>query len=720
MAFDKMFKRKPKNADESEAGVAPITSDWPETEAEPADEATELFIDEIESLDEEPELFAEESLAAHWAGFSTEPDDDDDDDNFFDGEDEDLSDSDIKIDMDKQISEMLAMDEQAEQDFFDPEPHKYLVSQSVYEDGSVQTSNWTTYSQNTDRIDRLRARLAQEEQAAAQAVAGRFVLPRIVTHALIFALVILGLGATIIFVAQQAAAKQARLDAISHFSAIKQPVNAPNNANFIYLNKKTSVNRQDFTLAKMSVGGTDTLFFFEEAFDPKNYIITLTDQKNTLYHRYQNDTQYNPESGTVLKFDKLYYDSFFLTLFIQDIETSEHASFYFRFEAPLVFTAPLYLNRPVTVFDESGFTIRLEQAEADNAGVDFLYTLQWEKDDSQIRFGEGGVPSVELRDGSRYLPAFADKPVEYRYDDLNLSMGRVSFAPARQRNYPLEFVFKDLHYYYTLPTAKADLRKLFAYRENGPQELRAGQNTLVLEAMATQNEVAVLTLHSVDENGNRLLTRMDADLVIETARGDITVPGVCHYTAEGSDMVFDLSSVRAQIDQVPLSRYSLDIKGVLYSVPRLSVKIPPDAYSEYADERLYGISQSVHAAFLSRLAYKSFEIPFEEITGFSEELLADRALTRLYAPVAAGEGARYSAKVINGLIYKGQYLAVVEEEWVVGEGEDIVFLSATHQIAAVKAQAEWTINKDGLLKPNADIDTALPEQWVIVRDQVIK
>jgi hypothetical protein len=209
----------------------------------------------------------------------------------------------------------------------------------------------------------------------------------------------------------------------------------------------------------------------------------------------------------------------------------------------------------------------------------------------------------------------------------------------------------------------------------------------------------VLVLHGKNERGQRLETRINASLTVETDDGVVVLEGISFANSEGSDVLFDIRGNFGRLFGIPLSQYRLTIHSVEYRIPGFTV---PISLMQAVPEQDYFLEMAetfVRSAFMSRLDYKSQRISRNEIYGFSQELLNDRSLMRHYVPVGGESVPMYTAEVVSGVFTEDWlYIAVVEDEWVLGVGEGMTYLRNTHQVTAMR-------------RPD--------NTWVIIRDEII-
>lgn len=707
MIFDKLFKRgrKPNAPQAAESEVDNLPAPSTEVPGEEADVMSDLLPEQDTdlSLEDLPEMdfMSELNFMSEIEGFPEKDEAPDPEPAPLPPPVQDLP----AIDMDAQIEQMLAMNDEADR-MFNPRERNGLVRDfSVYDPEAEQEEDsygagdgWETYSEGSisdkealesspdDKKSTLRERIAHLSMLKVAAIA-----------AVVF-IVIVGAGLAVVLVARAKYTRQETKTAISQYVPIEQPVDVANNTNYIFVNDTASLGGQSLTVRRISAGRTATCFYFNESFNPDEYEIMLYDQNNKLFHRYQHDYPYDPVKNTILKFDGLSNNTIFITLSLKNIETEESVSYYYRFQKALTFAAPVYMNETIPLTEnDGGLNLSIEKAVFSNTGTEIFYSMHWELGTGEIRFGgAGNKPVIEVREGIDVLTSYTKQPAEFRFETSNTILGQFTFAPVKSLNARVEVVFKDLYYFYKIPPIDINIRKLFERGEDNTQTLYAGGRRLVLEGMDTQGDYVVLTLHGETLSGERLETRVEAELRVDTEDGEIVIPGECFSVTEGSDLLFDISKERTRLHGLPISRYKLDISTVQYSVPKISIPLDLKTYQSNAQPT--SPAASVEDAFLTRLAYKSQTVIHEKITGFSEALLGNRALMRHYTPVTAAEPPRYAVKVINGFFTEPEtYLAVVEEEWYVGSGDELTGFRRTHQITAEKQNNHWIIVDDKIV-----------------------
>jgi hypothetical protein len=371
---------------------------------------------------------------------------------------------------------------------------------------------------------------------------------------------------------------------------------------------------------------------------------------------------------------------------------------YYRFEETPLFVPPVYFTEPIQLFEEES-GIFIHHALFDSASSQISYVIESDNISNELRFADhSAVPFIHATEGVHWLPAFTQTPAETRFDNHNIVLGKLNFSPVRSLDSIIELTFTDVFYRYPLPFREIDLRALFSRRPE-QQRIPAGKYQLVLEGMALQGNVVVLVLHGLDEDGRRLETRVDATLAVETETGRVVVDGECRSINIGADVLFDITEVREQLVGIPVAQYRVIIHAAEFRVPRVTVSLDLNEIHDIQGQRLTSATGLVREAFMTRLAYKAYRMTRDEIRGFSEEVLADRALMRRYNPAGSPELPRYGMNIVSGKITEnGRYIALVEEEWIAGRGEEISYMYNLHQVEAEWGLGGWVIVSNVVLE----------------------
>jgi hypothetical protein len=593
------------------------------------------------------------------------------------------------IDLDSQIEQLLRADMAASESFEVRDIDGLVQDKAIYDEEN-ENMQWAAYGKLPG--------IKTAKLLSAGGPRGLAAMPayQLAILAVLLIAAIMGIGFTAVMTARTIISRAADQARIAHYTPIVQPVNVSNTANVIYINETVELSGRRLTLSRMSAGSKGTIFYFNQVLDPERYAIILYDQNNTLYPRSFFDMYGATPGGTAAKFAGLNNDAVFLRLHIRDLFTGEAATFFYRFEQFPTFVNPVYFIDPVPVFESGGMELLIHHAEFDNSCSKIFYSFNSEGAAGEIRFGDYSErPFIQVTESIHILPAMTVNPAEARFDQFDMVLGMLNFAPVRNlHSSSLEITFNDLYYRYTLPRPYIDLQALFARRPE-EQKIRVGGRQLVLEGMAMQGDFIVLVLHGEDTDGHRLETRVDATLTAETNDGLVILNGIGRASSIGSDVVFNIAPYRAQLSGVPLTQYNLNIYAVEYRIPRFTANLNLSNTRPNPERFVQSAERVIRESFLSRLAYKSNEINRNRIMGFSDELINDRSLMRLYAPVASDANPMYGVIISGGVLTEDlTYMAVVEEEWAAGEGAEMIHFRHTHQIIAERKGSGWEIVSD--------------------------
>jgi hypothetical protein len=337
----------------------------------------------------------------------------------------------------------------------------------------------------------------------------------------------------------------------------------------------------------------------------------------------------------------------------------------------------------------------------DNAGSIIHYSFNSTGGTGELRFGDYTEHAfMQASEGIHPLPGMTVNPSEARFEEQNTVLGVLNFAPVRRLNSNIEITLNDLFYRFNMFEREIDMSALFARRPVEEQVFHIKDHELVLEGMAMQGNYIVLVLHGKGPDGRRVQTHIDATLTVHTGDSTVTLTGDSRANSEGCDVLFDTNPHRAALSGIPLSQYRLNIHAVEFKIPRFSVAIDLNETYPSPSRSMELADRHIRDAFHSRLQFKSYEVPRSAITGFSNELMNDRALMRLYTPIGTETVPMYATHIVSGLITPdgNNYIAVVEDEWISGIGPDMIYMRNTHHVIMARTTGGgWVIVSDIIL-----------------------
>jgi hypothetical protein len=600
-------------------------------------------------------------------------------------------------DLDAQLEALLQADQEAEDDFEPMEVGPPISTRSIYDVGGIindndGTPNALVYSKAVS--DSLKGKGARRSLFA------RLTVRKLLKTGLFLLLIIVGIGAGLVITALAVAEQRDKVAAMAHFTPISLPVGLPNNANFIPIHETLAVGGQSFTLSRISAGFEGTYFYFDESFDPDQYAILLYDQARRLLVRQQFDIQHDPSLGTVLRFDPILFDTSFLTLFIQDMATGEHGSFFYRIVGPITFGAPAFVNTPVPLLPGGDIFsgLRISHAIFTNTESSIFYSYSGNIQGIGLRQRERPSSTfMHMWDNFSGLTILTEGQAAAVFPEHDAMIGRATFGPLLSLDAEITLNFRDLYYVYPYPRVDVALRDLYRRDQDDPHVIHAGPFRINLEAMDRQGQLMVFVLHGTDETGKRLRTYLDASLYIDIGRGQtVAIPAEQVNVANiGTDIVFNLMPYIPVLHGVHIDRYSLVLHTAEFAVPEINVTLDLTRTLHQPSARRTAAVLAIESAFMSRLAYMSGEMGLGFVVGFSPELLHDEEVMAHYAPRRLNERPLYGATVVAGdFIDNYTFLAVVESTWALGRGDDLEYHRMTHHVVARSQNEIWSIVSD--------------------------
>ncbi|MCL2217268.1 MAG: hypothetical protein FWB91_09665 [Defluviitaleaceae bacterium] len=590
------------------------------------------------------------------------------------------------LDLDAQLEALLNADQSADEDFDIRDMSVSTHTQSVY-DPEVEGMGMVQYVKGSFKV---------EDEKPSTKLFDDISFVKILATAIIGALFILVGAASVIFATSAIRNQQVAVAAVSHFVPIELPTNVANNANFVFISQPMLLGNRSLTLNRISAGYTGTFFFFDELFDPDDYIILLYNQARYLYPITTFNIRPAPGGGTVLQFGSLKRNTLFLTLHIQCRATYEYVRFEYRFLSPPTHSPPLYLTRGVYALGDDGFPgLKVRHAIFDNTSSQIHYSFTHDPRKPGLRMNPGfGDTFVTLNDIFSTINSLTNGLSAVYYEDFNITIGSATFGTLLTIDGPMNVNFNDLTFFYPSPRFDVTPQMLYGNDQSRPFSIQTGMFTLNLEAMQQQGRHLVLTLHGLDENGRRRETIPQMTVRINANGRNFDLPGEARPSPRGTDVLFDLLPYSMYIREAHISQYSLLIHSVEYSIPQISVPLQMSpVFNNLPNARRFMAETAVTEAFLSLLAYKSGDITADGIIGFSDELRNDPQRMNIFSPVNSSRySSMYGATVVTGdLISNYDYISVVEVQWVAGEGRSIEYFHATFQVTSRSRDGIWAV-----------------------------
>ena len=593
-----------------------------------------------------------------------------------------------ELDLDKQLEMLLMADQKATDSFEIKDVSLSAPSKSIY-DPSVDGMGVVSYVKGSV----LFKEEPKKTKLFENVTWGKLIATMLVGYAVI------AFGAVmVIYAVSSIQDEQEAVLALAHFLPITVPQDMANNANNIFVNQVVDFKGRPLTLTRITAGGSGTLFFFEERWNPDDYYIFLYNQARQLYVR--QSFAISPASGTILKFERLQHNTLFLTLRIECRTTHEFVSFNYRFLEPPVLAAGVYVSVPVHVSllgdaETSGVTIR--HARFDNAASQIHYSFYPNHDGPGLRIASpDDPPNISLRDMMTltvpYTNEFAANHF-HEFGDNGVTIGTAVFSPVFNLDGTAYVTFHNAIYRFVNPEVDILPRDLFDRDQFDPHPIHLGPYTFNLEAMAQQRSLVVLVVHALDENGHRVPVAPGMALRIDIDNGEpIIVQGSANIARIGTDILFNLAPYLNEIRDIPISRYSLIINYVDFHLPQISVPLEMSTVFGMPSFRRDAAESSVREAFHGLLAYKSREMSRAGIVGLSPELRASNELFDIFSTNRLVERPMFGVSIITGDLQSNyDYLAVVEVQWIQGQGREMEYFHEIFEVRARSRDGIWSM-----------------------------
>ena len=540
---------------------------------------------------------------------------------------------------------------------------------------------------------------------------------KLIAAAAVVLIIILGSGVGVAMgIRQVYAARHEYAMATAHIIRLSQPVNVPNDVHFITTNQLVNLGSiggfggQDFFLRRIALGQRGTFLFFEDVFNPDDYYFVLRDQNDNFFMRITNDIEYCyylDRRGTTLQFSPLRPDTSGMVLYIQErVPTIPGVpgtqTFHFTFEESLSFPAAVHVNNHIHLFGVEGAVgseqLTIAHAVFSNTSSEIVYMVQYAPDGGSITFGDDGI---RIRDGARIPVPNRLAPMEFAFPEFGRALGRITFGPVRNLDSDVFLTFRDVYRSHPLSGQDIDIQALFRDALQYEQRIALGNNTLVLERMGVQGPFVILVFHGLDQYGRRTQMEIDADLLIHTDDGIISIRGQNFFSerAVGTDLFFN--TVGHGLDVIRTADLSLDVRSVNLRVAEGVVDLNLNNHNLRAAPLRTEVEYTIKSAFSYRLAYRSGILGLSNIRGFSTDVLHDRAVMRLYTPLSMPGNdtlTMYDVHIVVGaFVYSDLFLAVVEEEWVVQYDGLFSSIRNTHQVVLRQVEDNWIVVNNRVL-----------------------
>lgn len=345
---------------------------------------------------------------------------------------------------------------------------------------------------------------------------------------------------------------------------IEEFIQGSNNANFIFISESRNMENHTFALSRMLIDKTATVFHFSDNINWELFTIELSDNNGKNYSLKNSFYEENNTSRSV-SFEPLDTGIRGIILTITENSTGEEVKFAIRFDTVISVPTVSYLNDRTTLKIKDDITVNLEGGVFSSAGSTIYYTIHSDSNDS-LYFNDISI----IQGGNNLLQ---ERHLTYKLENENYSIARVDFAPVRNIDGNINVKFSDVYRAHRVDL-EVPLQNLFRNTVNDQITIPAGSNTLVLERIGRLGDNYVLVLHGLNEEGERIETRLNATLRYENYEGqEVILQGTTRSGARGSDMRFNVNQLGDNTMTGGLSTFVLDIEEVLFIEEDITIPI---------------------------------------------------------------------------------------------------------------------------------------------------
>jgi len=356
-----------------------------------------------------------------------------------------------------------------------------------------------------------------------------------------------------------------------------------NNSNFIFVNET----RGDFSLSRIVLDSVNTTFFFDKESNWENYSVSLMDDLSRSYNVHHNFfANLHPN---MLIFEALQDDVAGAILTITNNITREESIFPLEFVGSLVSMPARHISQRSTI--TLGYT-------------DFSLTGGYFTPVRSVVYYaiEGySVPTLEtifLTQGATNLSTISHTS----YDLGTMRMGRLEFPALNTLSGTAYIRFPEAHIYQQV-NQYIDVSSLLTNNPENAIHLNTNNGELILSRMARRSSDFIMVLHGNDLNGNRIVTRPDANLVITTATNEqIVLNSEMFSGPNGTDIIFAMpygAPLPTNITEIHLA-----LDGIYFTSESATLSIDMDNLLP-SPHLMDGIVINAAASYLTSLGYDS-------------------------------------------------------------------------------------------------------------------
>ena len=308
---------------------------------------------------------------------------------------------------------------------------------------------------------------------------------------------------------------------------IKMPANRLNNSNYIFPSVIFELDGNPVAIQKMVIDSLATVFYLDTALSFDGMPVSVKDEAGNVY---EPDYACIGDETGVLFFKPFSAPIKHFTLEIADV------SVYFYIEGGFVESPAAYSAGSADIYDGSAFI--LGDGSFSNAVSRINYLTK--KDGAGVYVFDGIYGDALLVEGaSRYAPV---SHYQYTFGD-GVIIGRYDFPPLMSLESNINFEISGLFKRYAPGTEF----RITTHDRDIVFEI--GEYEVTVEGFARQGDYYVLVLHGAGlADGGRVETRLSARLAISAGTDeDVIIDSFCYSGPIGSDVLFDVSSVKDRL-----------------------------------------------------------------------------------------------------------------------------------------------------------------------------
>ncbi|MFV0441505.1 MAG: hypothetical protein ACK5LV_09480 [Lachnospirales bacterium] len=497
---------------------------------------------------------------------------------------------------------------------------------------------------------------------------------------------------------------------------ISQSGSVTNNSNFIYTNYEFYMDGVTNNLLKIQIDTLNTKFYFENEIDYENFTPVLIDETGK---KYLTDTTYVKEDFVeqeVIAFEGLdkgiiNFRLVFMYNKVSTEDSDENIYFNFKVDKPIMRTYVKYHVEPFNLAnDKKKFDMIVHNATFSSSRSDVMFEITYSGDDIGYDLSaENVAENLYLKEGNVKIPFVSEgSKVDIietgEHDDTKdkMILGKLSFGVLNNLNSKVEIGFTNFYRVF-YPDYELNTKNLLLRELTSAETLELDEYSVYFEGMRKYNDLLVLVAHGEDNtkvdmgnDENNVEIIVDTTLKLTLSDGSVVeIQGEPKHTIIGTDILFQHQEIpNLNSDRMELIVNKIDIieEGSAVSLNlREDGNQPPQDIIEYTD--------FVEETLLNRLKYKSNELIYSKITGFSDEVLEDQTLRELYQPEDLSNRANFGV-IVDSYAFdsEGHFVCVAYEEWTGKIRNKNYFERNKHYITVEKTSKGLEIVEDEIIE----------------------